>query len=197
MSATLTFIDNPQQSPVNRRVAIAFGVSTFLHGLVLLLFLDHGVRFADLPAHLSLTVMLPMKPLAPVTPDDRQTSQSAKTTSHQLLAPDRFAQQQADTSTASASEPSSQASHESEGTAQQHIDIDAAYRIARQAARSPRKAPASVQIETAAPLEQETLLSRSISKAARPDCRTAYAGGGLFALPFLIASAIADRGCKW
>lgn len=197
MSATLPFLDNPQPSPVNLRAANALAVSIFLHGLVLLLFLVQGARFNDVPAHRGLTVMLPMKPFPPVTPDDRQTSQSAEATSPRPLTPDRSTSQQANTGIVSASQPSPSVSPESESATPPHIDIDAAYGIARQAAKSSRNTSASVRIEAASPLEQETQLSRSVSKAARPDCRTAHAGLGLFALPFLIADTITDRGCKW
>ncbi len=45
--------------------------------------------------------------------------------------------------------------------------------------------------------EPETKLGRAIQKAAQPDCREAYAGLGLLAVPVLIADAITDKGCRW
>jgi len=36
-----------------------------------------------------------------------------------------------------------------------------------------------------------------MEKAIKPDCRTAYAGMGLLAVPALVASAIGDGGCRW
>lgn len=199
MSSVLPFIDFRQYSPVNLRAAYALAVSILLHGMLLLLFIEQGARLVDIPAHRGLTVMLPMKPLAFVAQDERETSQSAEVTSTRPRTLDRSNSQQADTDNVSASQPSQSLSSESETTTLPHIDIDAAYGIARQAARSSRSASASVRMEAALPLEQETQLSRSVSKAARPDCRTAHAGLGLFALPFLIADSITnrDRGCKW
>jgi hypothetical protein len=31
----------------------------------------------------------------------------------------------------------------------------------------------------------------------KPDCRNAYAGMGLLAVPALVASTIGDGGCRW
>jgi len=37
-----------------------------------------------------------------------------------------------------------------------------------------------------------------MEKAAKPDCRTAYAGMGLLAVPALVAAAVSDdAGCRW
>lgn len=40
-------------------------------------------------------------------------------------------------------------------------------------------------------------LSESVRKAAREDCRTAHAGKGLLALPYLAWETATDKGCKW
>ena len=78
------------------------------------------------------------------------------------------------------------------------IDLDAAFKLAREVGRSraglvtqdlPSLAPASVEFETP--------LGRAIAKAARPDCRTEYAGLGLLALPFLLRDAVTNSGCTW
>ena len=45
--------------------------------------------------------------------------------------------------------------------------------------------------------EYDTLMGRAIAKAARPDCRTAYAGAGLLAIPVLVWDAFTDGGCRW
>jgi len=37
----------------------------------------------------------------------------------------------------------------------------------------------------------------AMEKAIKPDCRTAYAGLGLLAVPALVAAAITDEGCRW
>ncbi|WP_230684572.1 hypothetical protein [Burkholderia cepacia] len=40
-------------------------------------------------------------------------------------------------------------------------------------------------------------LARGMSGARRIDCRNAYAGAGLLALPMLALDAVRDTGCKW
>jgi len=77
------------------------------------------------------------------------------------------------------------------------IDIETAYAVARQSSKSSRGMGSQSANPEPPALESETPLGRSIAKSARPDCRTAHAGLGLFAIPFLIADTITDRGCKW
>ena len=60
--------------------------------------------------------------------------------------------------------------------------------------RSPGLVPLNLSPPTPEP---ETKLGRAIQKAAQPDCRDAYAGLGLLAVPVLIADAITDKGCRW
>jgi hypothetical protein len=45
--------------------------------------------------------------------------------------------------------------------------------------------------------EVKSKLAQDIEKAAKPDCRTAYAGAGLLAAVPLAADALRDKGCKW
>ncbi|AOJ03538.1 hypothetical protein WS70_08965 [Burkholderia mayonis] len=40
-------------------------------------------------------------------------------------------------------------------------------------------------------------LAREMSKASRADCRNAYSGMGLLAIPALAIDAVRDDGCKW
>jgi hypothetical protein len=40
-------------------------------------------------------------------------------------------------------------------------------------------------------------LGEAIAKAAKPDCRTAYAGMGLLAVFPLAAATVGDGGCRW
>jgi hypothetical protein len=55
-----------------------------------------------------------------------------------------------------------------------------------------------VQLNIAPPApEPESKLARDIQKAAKPDCRDAYAGLGLLAVPLLLADAVTDKGCRW
>ena len=47
------------------------------------------------------------------------------------------------------------------------------------------------------PIERKDKLAEDIAKAAKPDCRTAYAGLGLLAVVPLVASAVGNGGCNW
>lgn len=47
------------------------------------------------------------------------------------------------------------------------------------------------------PQERRDALAEGIAKAAKPDCRTAYAGMGLLAVVPLVASTVGDGGCRW
>jgi hypothetical protein len=40
-------------------------------------------------------------------------------------------------------------------------------------------------------------LERTLSRAARGDCRTKHAQMGLLAIPFLVTDTVKDTGCKW
>jgi len=77
-----------------------------------------------------------------------------------------------------------------------HIDREASRERAREIA-SGRSGTRGVFNPIPIPPEAKTKEALAIEKAARPDCRDAYAGLGLLAVPVLVASAIADAGCKW
>ena len=47
------------------------------------------------------------------------------------------------------------------------------------------------------PVEKKDHLAEDIAKAAKPDCRTAYAGMGLLAVVPLTAATIGNGGCRW
>ncbi len=47
------------------------------------------------------------------------------------------------------------------------------------------------------PQERKDTLAEGIAKAAKPDCRTAYAGMGLLAIAPLVASTAGNGGCRW
>lgn len=78
------------------------------------------------------------------------------------------------------------------------VDIDAARHIARQMARAQGQNPTR-QLPRQGPsaIERETALGQAIARSSRSDCRSAYAGAGFFAIPFLIRDAITDNGCRW
>ena len=78
------------------------------------------------------------------------------------------------------------------------IDLDAARSIAREAgrSRSGMREQDLRNFEQARP-EYESAAQRALAKAVRPDCRTEYAGMGIFAIPFLLKDTVTDSGCKW
>lgn len=47
------------------------------------------------------------------------------------------------------------------------------------------------------PPEQKSKLASDLEKAARPDCRQAYAGQGLLAVVPLARDAVKGEGCRW
>lgn len=44
---------------------------------------------------------------------------------------------------------------------------------------------------------QDQRFGRDVEKGTRKDCRTAYAGLSLFAIPFLLFDTLSKTGCKW
>lgn len=47
------------------------------------------------------------------------------------------------------------------------------------------------------PVERKDKLAEDMAKAAKPDCRTAYADMGLLAIAPLVASTVGNGGCRW
>lgn len=76
------------------------------------------------------------------------------------------------------------------------IDMETARQRAREIAS---EATSTRGILPALPPPPERLSkeSHALEKAVKPDCRTAYAGMGLLAVPVLVASTIGDGSCRW
>ena len=47
------------------------------------------------------------------------------------------------------------------------------------------------------PVEIRPKLAEGIEKAAKPDCRQAYAGMGLLGAGALVLDTLRDKGCRW
>lgn len=161
----------------SRRISPYLLASLLLHGLLLhfghnILNTNHSPNSA--PAR---TLYMTMRP--PITAAPSASS------SHGINA-----HRQVGTNSSDANQPRKESPSHS-------IDIEAAYAIARQSGRSSRNP--GEQAATPAPptLENQTALGRDIGRSTRPDCRTAHANLGLFAIPFLIADTLSERGCKW
>lgn len=76
------------------------------------------------------------------------------------------------------------------------LDLDAARKRAREIA-SEATGTRGILPALPPPPERKSKESIALEKAIKPDCRTAYAGMGLLAVPALVASTIGDGGCRW
>ena len=76
------------------------------------------------------------------------------------------------------------------------IDLEGARERAREVASSSYRGVAPV-IPPPPPVERKSKLAEAIAKAAKPDCRDAYAGLGLLAVVPLAVATVGDGGCRW
>jgi hypothetical protein len=84
----------------------------------------------------------------------------------------------------------------SEPVSPPYLDLQAARKAVVEGALQQAGTRGLVQLQIAPP-ERESKEVHPLEKAVKPDCRTAYASLGLLAIPALMASAIADTGCRW
>lgn len=75
-----------------------------------------------------------------------------------------------------------------------HIDYAAINETVKEVARENSTRPKLIEAET---YTQTQRFSREAEKGARKDCKTAYAGLSLLAIPFLIYDSVTNTGCKW
>jgi hypothetical protein len=78
-----------------------------------------------------------------------------------------------------------------------HIDRQAARDRAREIASGRSGTRGVINLPVPVPPETKSKEAKAIEKAGRTDCRTAYAGMLLLAVPFLLADTVTDTGCKW
>lgn len=76
------------------------------------------------------------------------------------------------------------------------IDMEAARQRAREIASETTRTR-GILPALPPPPERLSKESHALEKAVKPDCRTAYAGMGLLAVPVLVASTIGDGSCRW
>jgi len=76
------------------------------------------------------------------------------------------------------------------------IDMEAARQRAREIA-SETTSTRGILPALPPPPERLSKESNALEKAVKPDCRTAYAGMGLLAVPVLVANTIGDGSCRW
>lgn len=181
-----------------RRVLLALAGSLALHAILLA-----GLNLRPLPEdafdaaarRIPLAVVLgPLAPLAVAPRVEPAASRVESKTSlppRTLLRSDRLA-------------PPAAAEQDIQTPAVPHFDLDALRLQAREQGQGKRKESASAippqnlgQTQPTPLLERDTPLSHAIAKASRPDCKTAYAGAGLFALPLLLYDTATESGCQW
>jgi hypothetical protein len=79
-----------------------------------------------------------------------------------------------------------------------HLDLDATRRRAGEIAREGDGSPGVLNLVAPPPKDVRKIdLGEAIAKAAKPDCRHAYADLGLLAIPPLLVSTIGNGGCRW
>lgn len=79
-----------------------------------------------------------------------------------------------------------------------YIDLEGARtQAAREIVREGAGSRAVLALPVPPPPERKSKEAQALEKAIKPDCRTEYAALGLFAVPALLISAIADTGCRW
>lgn len=76
------------------------------------------------------------------------------------------------------------------------IDLDAARALAIEIARDEKASLEELVFERPR-LDARLVLARGIAQAAVADCRTAYSGLLLLAVPMLVLDALRDGGCRW
>jgi hypothetical protein len=80
-----------------------------------------------------------------------------------------------------------------------HLDLEATRRRAREIASEGPGSPGMLNLVPPPPPEEKKKydLAKAIAKAAKPDCREAYAGLGLLAIAPLLVSTLGNGGCNW
>lgn len=180
--------------PAGARLAAFVALSALLHlaGLALRHPASHDpARFSDSPPAIALTLRRPPAP----TPEQPAAARHPGATAAPRSIPSSTPIAQSATPT-----PTGGPSKSSSPPASPVIDLEAARRIARESGRTGTGRSGTGLPALAVPKpEAETPLGQAIGKAARPDCRSAYAGAdlGLLAIPLLVKDTVTDRGCKW
>jgi len=170
-------------------------LSMLLHALFLIAFqerapADLSVSEARRPSSIKLT----LRP-SDARKDDGQTEAKPATRAH---ATKKLARERAAPAVpAPAVQEETPSDPGDEKPAQPVIDLEAARKIAIETDRMRERSLSELPAVDSPALAPRARLSRDLAKAVRPDCLTAHAGKGLFAVVFLLKDAITDDGCKW
>ena len=85
-----------------------------------------------------------------------------------------------------------------ESGAQPPVTVESMKRRAREIAAEGSPSRGVLNMIPPPPVEKKDKLAEDIAKAAKPDCRTAYAGLGILAVVPLVASSVGNNGgCNW
>ncbi len=179
----------------------AFWVSLSVHlaGLLLIKFsVSPPQQRADAPLMIQLQLEeLKVSPQRPPQPPSERVENRVVTKSIQM--PRTLS---ASTRTSEEAKPAASGAAVSETTSHkdvviQPLDLSTAKAIAIPPERQSlvqRKSHPNLAPQTK---EVETELAKQLSKAVLPDCRQAYSGAGLLALPMLMRDAVTESGCTW
>ncbi len=78
------------------------------------------------------------------------------------------------------------------------VTVESMKKRAREIAAEGSRSRGVLNLIPPPPVERRDKLAEDIAKAAKPDCRTAYAGMGLLAVVPLVASSVSNSGgCNW
>ena len=176
------------ETSVTSRLSACVALSMLLHALVLMVTRERALgRIAE--STLASQIEVTLRPILPQREASRTKTVRERTAriGAEIAKPSEPADKaEANSSPEAAGERSAP-----------HIDLEAARELAREIARSEaRSAPKSLW-PAGLGAERGTPLGRAIERAARIDCRVAYAGAGLLAPVFLLKDAIAGDGCRW
>lgn len=183
-------------------VVLGVGVSLLLHAALLygwrhtrpLALPDTGPRVESLTVWIRPPAVKPPPPVASVQP--RRAPKPVQPP-RAAASPDSASITAAATPALAVQAPAATSNPAESGTVPK-FDMEAARSTARKMAseRDPAKVGTAVGQIPDKPLQTETQLARNIAQGKRGDCRTAYAGAGLFA-PVLMLLDKKDSGCKW
>jgi hypothetical protein len=179
-------------------IAVGLAVSLLLHSLLL------AVVGQRAPFHSKVYERAPSPLQARVRPLEREelSNRSEQAPVGRALEPPR--RRSARKPVADAVKPSPPAaspqtlpSPGDEPSAAPVLDLEAIKKMAREVDRAREPSLSELPLFDPPASDPRAALSRGIAQAARADCRTAHAGKGLLAIPFLIFDAVTDEGCKW
>jgi hypothetical protein len=192
---------------LGRRLLLCIGLSIVLHALLVI-----GMKYQPLTVNFEVpkalfafdaTLRQTLRQVEDIVTPAQRLNENARSSGKEHAQPRRPADAQPDAFVpANKPLPADNAVPRGSEQPAARIDFDEARRIAREFGHRDVDPRFDADAGAAIALETETPAQQALAKAARPDCRTEYAGGGhvlqgLLALPLLIRDTVTNTGCKW